>query len=248
MENKLNNLFYFLNENRQYNHALQEKFYISTILPYNKTNEKVISLLYEIANTQSQPKIDRLAEFYKSVMNESNLNCLSSMKSFIENISPNSNINFKSLYSAIEKQKGWGPKTAALFAKTIYNIHNGHYDKKLRIWDDVPEVISNEDILYLPVDAVIIRIFNDKLDKSQNWNFKSINEKLNELYKGKDIEVWDDLWFWGFITQNGSGNDRKFEWNENKYWVLKESDKKEATIKEIKLKSEEFLEILDYLI
>ncbi|WP_435524452.1 hypothetical protein [Chryseobacterium indoltheticum] len=36
-----------------------------------------------------------------------------------------------------------------------------------------------------------------------------------KIEKKLDIEVWDDLWFWGFINQKGS-SDRSFEWNEGK--------------------------------
>lgn len=35
-----------------------------------------------------------------------------------------------------------------------------------------------------------------------------------------------------------------FEWNENKYWALKESGKDKNRIEEIKLKAQEFLDFL----
>jgi hypothetical protein len=60
----------------------------------------------------------------------------------------------------------------------------------------------------------------------------------------KQMEIWDDLWFWGFITQNGSGDQREFVWNENKYWVIKESDKSLEMVMEIKRKATEFLDII----
>lgn len=122
-------------------------------------------------------------------------------------------------------------------------MHNGHYSDKLKIWADVPKTISKNDNFYLPVDAVIIAIFK-KLDSSTNWDFDKINKTLKEKYNRHEIEAWDDLWFWGFITQNGSGDNRAFEWNENKYWALEESDKNPKTIKEIKEKAVEFLKIL----
>ena len=58
------------------------------------------------------------------------------------------------------------------------------------------------------------------------------------------MEVWDDLWFWGFITQNGSGDQREFVWNENKYWAIKETDKSFEMVMEIKAKAIEFLDIM----
>ena len=239
MNTKIDLLFKFISNNRQYNKALQERYYRSVILPYKDENEKIISLLYHIANTQSQPKIDKLAEFYKSIITEEN--SLKSFKEFVVKINPNGKSNFESVYKGMLKQKGWGPKTSALISKSIFHLHNGQYSEDLKIWDDVPKLIDDNDSFYLPVDAVIIAIFK-KLDSSINWDFEKINKTLKEKYKEQEIEIWDDLWFWGFITQNG-GENRKFEWNENKYWVLKESDKDKLKIQEIKNKCHEFLEI-----
>jgi hypothetical protein len=214
---------------------------LSVISPYNNTTEKVASLLYHIANTQSQPKIDSLASFYKSVFQDTN--CMTSMQNFIEKINPDKPLNFDSLYIGMKNQDGWGKKTAALFSKSIFHLHNGHYSEKLKIWIDVPKTIAPNDNFYLPVDAVIIAIFK-KLEKSINWDFDKVNKTLKENYNGQAIEVWDDLWFWGFITQSGSGDNRTFKWNENKYWALKESDKNQEMIKTIKHKAEMFLKIV----
>jgi hypothetical protein len=241
MKNRLENIFSFLTKNREFNQSLQGRSYLSVISPYNDTKEKVVSLLYHIANTQSQPKINSLASFYKSVFQDTH--CMVSMESFIEKINPNKPLNFDSLFNGMKNQDGWGQKTAALFSKSIFQLHNGHYSEKLKIWGDVPKTIAENDNFYLPVDAVIIAIFK-KLDSSKKWDFDNINKTLKFNYKGAQIEVWDDLWFWGFITQNGSGENRTFEWNENKYWALKESDKNPKSIAEIKAKAEDFLNIL----
>ncbi|OAQ40381.1 hypothetical protein A5893_05375 [Pedobacter psychrophilus] len=237
MEERLEKLFEFISNNRQYNKALQERFYSSTILSNISKQDKIISLLYGVANTQSKPNIDKLAEFFKSIFID--LDCLSSFKGFIGKIAPGKPINFKSLFEGMNNQNGWGKKTSALFSKSIFHLHNGEYNRELKIWDDVPEDIDN---FYLPVDAVIIAIFN-KIKKS-NWDFNNINAVLNKNYTGYQIEIWDDLWFWGFITQKGSGNDRKFEWNVNKYWALKDTEKDEIKIEEIRLKATEFLKII----
>jgi hypothetical protein len=241
MNEKLETIFSFLNENRQFNHSLQNRFYKSVISPYNEKNEKVISLLYHIANTQSQPNIDRLASFYRSIFEETN--CLNSMQDFIDKINPNQPKNFNSLYNGMKVQEGWGKKTAALFSKSIFHLHNGNYNSNLKIWDDVPKTITNGDNFYLPVDAVIVTIFK-KLDGTKKWNFEKVNNVLKEKYNGEEIEVWDDLWFWGFITQKGSGEIRNYEWNENKYWALKESDKNPEMINSIKGKAQDFLDLL----
>ncbi len=240
MTDRIEKLFKFISNNREYNKALQERYYRSIILPYKDEKEKIISLLYHIANTQSQPKIDKLSEFYKSIITEEN--SLKSFKEFVLKINPNGKSNFESVYKGMLNQKGWGPKTSALISKSIFHLHNGHYSEDLKIWNDVPKLINENDSFYLPVDAVIIAIFT-KLDNSIKWDFDKINKTLEKKYKGQQIEVWDDLWFWGFITQNGSGENRVFEWNENKYWVLKESDKEKIKIEEIKNKCHEFLEI-----
>jgi hypothetical protein len=241
MNSKLENIFSFLNENRKFNHDQQEKFYLSVVSPHSEPEDKLISLLYHIANTQSQPRIDYLSSFFKSIYQD--ISCLKSMESFIGKINPYAPANFKSLYDGMKKQDGWGKKTAALFTKCVYHFHNGQYSGKLKIWNDVPSTISEQDQLYLPVDSVITSIF-EKVDSNKKWSYDNINSELIKNYRGAKIEVWDDLWFWGFITQKGSGKNRTCEWNENKYWILKESDKNPDTINEIREKTEIFLKIL----
>lgn len=58
MQRKLKDIFLFLIENRKYNHELQSRFYHSVISPYSNSKDKLMSLLYHIANTQSQPNIE----------------------------------------------------------------------------------------------------------------------------------------------------------------------------------------------
>ncbi len=210
-------------------------------MPYSDNKAKILSLLYNIVNTQSQPKINYISGFFKNI--SENKTCLESFSAFVKYLSTeNQTANFNALFQGLKNQPGWGDKTSALFVKNIFQFHNGNYSKKLFIWNDVPKKIQNKDSFYLPVDAVIIAIFN-KIDSSKNWNFKNINSEIKKYYKGDEIEIWDDLWFWGFITQNGSGKNRIFEWNENKYWTLKEASKEKNEILKIKEKSEEFLNI-----
>lgn len=242
MKESLENIFEFLIENRIYNKELQTKYYVGVVKPKNSIAEKIISLLYHTANTQSQPKIDNLAEFYKKIhRNPELLNSFSGFMSVI-NSDGNEPNNYSGLYQAMKKQSGWGDKTSALFAKSIFHMHNTDYPKDLKIWNDAPTDLEENDTFYLPVDAVIIAIFKEI--KPKNWNFRSVNKIIEENYSGKDIEIWDDLWFWGFITQIGTGDGRKMGWNLNKYWILRESDKSPKKIAEIKLKAEQFLKIL----
>ncbi len=242
MNHKLQDIFTFLLNNRKYNFDLQTRYYESILLPYVDKRERLIVLLYNIANTQSQPNIDKLASFYKMIHKD--LKCLESFERFVNFLYPNNEPNFKNLFKGLENQSGWGSKTAALFVKTIYHLHNGNYNAKLKIWDDVPQIIGTTDKLFLPVDTVIITIFN-RIYNVTNCSFSSINKLLQNNYSFEQIEVWDDLWFWGFISQNGTGIIRDFEWNENKYWILKESDKNPNLIVELKGKVEEFLSILN---
>lgn len=241
MIEKLNDILNFLKKNRIYNKELQIRYYSSFILPYKTKEEKVISILYNIASTQSQPKINNLSEFYKFIFED--LNALNSFEDFINRINPNQQLSYESLYSGMNKQKGWGNKTSALFTKSIFHLHNEEYPNFLKIWDDAPKILNDNDKLNLPVDAVIIAIFNSI--KQHNWDFKKINKLLKDKYTKLEIEIWDDLWFWGFITQEGTGTERIFKWNENKYWMLKESDKNNNKINEIKYKAYEFLQIIN---
>ena len=170
-----------IKSNREHNHQLQERFYNSVLKPFDNTSEKIISLLYNIANTQSQPKIDNLAKFFIEL--HENIESVNSFQSFVEYVKPKTEIekNFRTLYLGMEKQSGWGKKTSALFVKTIFHIHNAEYSKELKIWNDVPKTVEQNDEFFLPVDAVIISIFK-KLDSSIKWDFKKINSKLKKFY------------------------------------------------------------------
>ena len=209
----------------------------------DSTFEKVVSLLYHIANTQSQPKIDNLAKFYKKIYLHKK--ALNSFESFVSLVNPKGveTKGYKKLYDGMKNQSGWGEKTSALFSKTIYHFHNSEYPNNLKIWDDVPKKIIESDSFYLPVDSVIREIFK-KINPDKKWSFTSINKTIKEHYKESDIEIWDDLWFWGFISQIGSGEKREMKWNLNKYWALRESDKSPKMITEIEQKTSEFLKII----
>ena len=242
LKESLKKIFDFLIENRIYNKKLQTRYYSGIVKPQNNQAEKIVSLLYHTANTQSQPKIDNLAEFYKKVYEKPEL--LNSFWTFMSVIDPNGTEtkNYSGLYNGMKNQNGWGEKTSALFTKSIFHLHNKEYPNELKIWNDAPSDLEKNDLFYLPVDAVIITIFKNIQPK--NWNFKSVNKIIGESYSGTDFEVWDDLWFWGFITQIGTGDGRKLSWNLNKYWTLRESDKSPKMIAEIKEKAEQFLRIL----
>lgn len=244
MENRLKRIYRFLVENINFNKTVQENYYISAVTPYDSKKEKITSLLYHIAGTQSQPKIDKLAVFYRKTHEDQK--CFESFSKFVNQFSEDSNVEkpkYLDLYMGMVSQSGWGKKTSALFTKAIYQMHNGNYREDLKVWDDVPSLMEN-DTVYLPVDAVILAIFN-KLDNSTYWTFDKVNSILLKYFSPSEMEVWDDLWFWGYITQKGSGPERIFGWNENKYWVLKETDKNPQTIKQIESLCELFLSYIE---
>jgi len=242
LKEKLNNIFDFLINNRIYNKELQIRYYQKIINPQDSISKNVISLLYKIANTQSQPNINYLSSFYQKIYREYDL--LNSFNGFMSIIKPNGSKNedYIDLFNGMSEQPGWGKKTSALFVKTVYHLHNKEYPNELKLWRDIKGGLVDNDKLFLPVDSVIIAIFN-KIEPLK-WNFNNINQVLSIYYSGEEIEVWDDLWFWGFITQMGSGRKRQIKWNMNKYWVLEESDKSNKTINEINIKANEFLKIL----
>ncbi len=241
METHLKTIFNFLYHYRRYNQAVQRNYYSNFIRPGSSKTDNVLSLLYAIANTQSRPNIDKLADFFKFIADE--LESLESFGKFVQKINSDAIHNYNSLFEGLNRQNGWGAKTSALFTKCIYHIHSGTYGNDLKIWDDVPSTINESDVFYLPVDAVIVAIFTH-LNSARSWNFSNVNKMLREHYKSVEIEIWDDLWFWGFITQKGTGTNRLFEWNENKYWILQETNKDPNEIAEIKDRAFEFLNII----
>lgn len=240
----LTQLFDFLKSNRIYNKEVQQSFYKSVILPYDSPNDKIISLLHHVANTQSQPNIDKLYVFYKQI--QDNYESLSTFKGFVEFLNPNQAItpNYADVFNGLFNSSGWGNKTAALLVKSIYHLHNGDYPPELRIWNDAPSTINLERF-YLPVDAVIQFIFEEAKVKCR-YDFNGINNHLFKLgiYPGDLMEIWDDLWFWGFITQKIVNEVRTTGWNERKYWALLHTNKSKTVIDDIREKVDIFMSII----
>jgi len=286
MEVKLKKIFNFLEENRKYNIEIQSDFFNSVFKniesehPDTEKERKIISLLYWVAETQSQGNIDKLSESYKIFHNLNDKDpkikyttwpefCYTLAEAIpvsgtkakypkmtqkkkekhIDDFQTKDYKPFAHLFKTIKSYPGYGDKTAALFVKMIYQIHLVDKYTNYKIWENVSP-LESKDMLYLPVDAVIIEIFKKiKHPEFEKWNFNRINTELNISYDGSQIEIWDDLWFWGYITQKVVKNqdDRDFELNKNKYWVMKESDKNKKTIIEIfgeKGKAQEFIDII----
>jgi hypothetical protein len=240
---KLDNIYSFLKENRKYNKQVHIGDYKAALLPYNTAYDKVYSLLYNTLNSQSQLKMDYSSEFFKDVA--SSPKNLSSMKNFLYclNNKKDTPLTFDALFEALRKQPSWGDKTAALFVKAVYHCHNG-FSKEWKFWDDVPARLSNEDNMYLPVDAVILFLFK-QLQISCPNSFKGINDYLQANCPGTSMEVWDDLWFWGFITQRIENKERILcAFNEQKYWNIKHVPKDKKSIDEVTQLAKQFVKLI----
>jgi hypothetical protein len=241
-EVKLKQVFCFLNEHKEYN----QKFQIENLKRKFKSVDDIKTrarlLLHDTFNSQSQPKIDEYHKFIEPFRKDQI--ALKSFKSFKNHLCKELNIDSKmiseiDLFQLLKAQPGWGDKTAALFVKNLFLISKDDFLKKL-FWDDISDIQNDDELIKLPVDAVIKKIFN--------LNVKEINIKI-ELYnntynlKKHEIVLWDDLWFWGFITQKSLRNgERTFEWNESKFLSL--FDAFEMNIKEIKKLANDFIKII----
>jgi hypothetical protein len=199
--------------------------------------ERLCALLHSIVNTQSQPKLDGLAEYWKRLHNEYPGNQQPALQSFCTFLGVGGKPSLTNLFKGLTAQDGWGDKTAALFVKNVINIHRSDA-KHLYIFSDAKKFvrdISADEQIYVPVDAVIEHIFFPG-EPLTGRRFKRINEILHEFTGGdpEQMLIWDDLWFWGFITQKGDRKTRKIEWNASKFWVLRSHAKDDvATMKKL---------------
>ncbi len=242
MNQKLNDIYSFLSENRAYNLPVQIGAYKMAMLPYSTTYDKVYALLYNILNSQSQLKMDKSAVFFQTIADPAN--CLSSFSDFLNTLGASSDtpITYKSMFQLLTKQPSWGDKTAALFVKAIYHTHIG-YAKELHFWDDAPEILAEDDELFLPVDAVILYLFQE-MGNPCSKTFLGINTYLKTNMPNSNFEVWDDLWFWGFITQKGNDDKRTMEFNEAKYWNMLDAPKDKETITTTQRLANQFIDLL----
>lgn len=239
MEKKMKEIFKFLLKNKKYNNELQEKFCITILRPYKTKEERAFALMHHIFYTQSQPKLDKALDFFRRIYSDKN--ALNSFNNFCQFLKVDiSEKPFQKLFYALKNQDGWGDKTAALFIKTVYQLHYSN-QRDLYFWNDIPK-INEEDKFFLPVDTVIKFIF--KKITGNNISFCKINKLVENNSEWKNNFVWDDLWFWGFITQNGTGTNRKLEYNPGKYWALPYFDKRPHIIIEIEKRSKIFIELL----
>ena len=67
MEEKLDIILGFLEEHKQYNEDLQIRFALNSIGTQENSFNKLIALLYDTLNTQSQPKINQTYSFFNKI-------------------------------------------------------------------------------------------------------------------------------------------------------------------------------------
>jgi len=232
---KIKEVFNFLKRHQNYNRLIQHGYVKQTLNACDSPRERMRLLLERAVNTQSKPRLDKVAEFWKAIHESKDY--LDSYSGFCTFVSRDSHTD---MVLALASQEGWGHKTAALFVRNIW-IACCEKELKSLVWNDL--VLTNER-LYLPVDAVIQNIFS-QIDGSRKWSFHSINQAL-EHYSNEYMLIWDDLWFWGFITQRSEPGSklRKFEWNEAKYWSIFTAPRDIRSIKKIKVLAEQFVNLI----
>jgi hypothetical protein len=238
-------LFAFLRHNQGINRDVQEGF-VSEALSPATVEERALLLMHRVLQTQTLPNLDHILAFFKSITSGRGLHSCSDFRRCVRDQALRKS-TARDLSVELARCPGWGPKTAALFVRNLAliqrspNLHG-------RFWPDID--VMKDDEVWLPVDAVIIAIFSrlsPMIARPELNNFNRINRYLrHELgYSSTEMLVWDDLWFWGFITQRSTKGQtlRAYGWNEAKYWAIPHSPKDAASIKRIQNRAEDFLSL-----
>lgn len=225
---RLNEIIQFLGRNRKWNRDLQRASYNQALCNAKTPLSRLKSLLFSSVYSQSQPKLDLLCDFWRKLeahkwprATPTVESLVAALVGFLDNKQSGKRDDLHGeqwdrLFQVLRRQMGWGHKTAALFIKATINIHRSR-DTRLHFLDFAGTILKSGDRLYLPVDAVIVQVFREL--SFGGTNFSSINATL-DAYSNEDILLWDDLWFWGFITQKSIKGKRKVEWNPAKFWAL----------------------------
>lgn len=259
IKEKLDTLFVFLKENRTQNKGIQLAYYRSVLLPWPCQACKIKSLLQNTWNTQSSPRMDPALPTWQSYQQQ--WNCFDNVKTAEElanaiyHLVPES--KEKSLpedhkcrppldrvWRYLRLAPGFGDKTAALFVKAIIDIHIEKYND-IQFLDNF--ALADKDNVRIPVDTVIQFIFQRIM--RIKLEFQDINEIIFKLaeYKPCDASIWDDLWFWGFITQKVAGNARVLEMNEAKFWAIKGATWDSSNVRDVKCNAKKFIKLIGNL-
>ena len=247
---QIDRLYQFLEMHHKWNIEFQAGEYSRYLTHCETPKQRLITLLHMVAHTQSQPKLAPLANFWRHLEGvgwEHEIPSIEGLTIAIEKVGSPSTSHvgpWDRLFHALNSVDGWGPKTSALFVKALIGLHRTEH-ANLHCIQDVAahQVIADSDRVYLPVDAVIRRVFNTPGMQKLGKTFYPINTALQKIYTPEQMLVWDDLWFWGFFTQNSSTADRTIGWNEARFWGQLSSPK--AKILEVQTLCNKFLQIVN---
>jgi hypothetical protein len=248
-------LFRFLVEHHEYNKKIQEDDIKMTLDSCGSVDHRALLLLRRIVDTQSQPNLEHTKIFFEHIARSEG--ALASFTSFSKFLNPKPVAN-RDLFEALKTivphgqpkpNNGWGDKTSALFIRNLALIADSPTLSTL-FWPDLN--VWNTQTIRLPVDKVILAIFERMMknnpEKSQRpTSFKSINKYLLTTLgcTNQEMLVWDDLWFWGFITQRSvpGTSERQPVWNPAKYWSIFTAPKDLESIGKIEQLAKQFIQL-----
>ncbi len=219
---RLADVFDFLRDNHNWNRDFQQQGYRRQLSHCDSELERLKGLLHATVNTQSAPSLGSLGKFWRHLnefapsMHPTRLEFTEFLEAFVQ-LDRRGGGPWERLFFALSAQPGWGKKTAALFVKAAIQVHRG--PKPLHFWvdDGIDQPLILPDRVYLPVDAVIIHIFRETALVASP-TFGAINKFLMQHYGPEEMLVWDDLWFWGYFTQDSQEGKRTTGWNQDKFW------------------------------
>ena len=248
---RLDRLYRFLEKHHQWNIAFQTSEYSRYLTHCETPKQRLIALLHLVAHTQSQPKLGPLADFWRHLEGIDwgrKAPWLEDLTAVIEKAGSPSTVHvgpWDRLFHSLNSVDGWGPKTSALFVKALIGLHRTARTDLYCIRDEAAaQVIADSDRIYLPVDVVIRRVFKTPELQELGKTFGPINTALYKAgYTPEQMLVWDDLWFWGFFTQDSSTDDRVMGWNEARFWGQLSSPK--ADLPEVRELCRRFLQIVN---
>ena len=249
---QLRHVFDFIIEHRRYNRETQRKSYEANLRAWEDNGNKLRSLLHATSGTQARGSLDGLAETWKRLHRHGQVfdqvRTLDQLVRALELLEPpvrrersRPAYPLDSMWHSLSRAQGFGDKTAALFLKALVDVHNLEINRDLRFLDDFR--VDSQDVIRVPVDSVITYIF--RLITGRTLKFSTINEIIRRsgLHRESEATIWDDLWFWGFITQHGGGESRQLAVNEAKFWSILGSPKEQWS--DIRRAAEKFIMILD---
>ncbi|KVL65422.1 hypothetical protein [Burkholderia ubonensis] len=232
-------LYAFLVEHHNVNEAIQQGFIGESLSPAT-VGDRALLLMHKALQTQSKPRLDPICEFFTEIRDQ---RAHGDFTTFHQHVTEGGKLG---LVDGLALQPGWGAKTAALFVRNLAYIESTP-TLHAKFWRDTR--VLEGDQLRLPVDAVILTIF-EALARRIAWT-KAISAPNvgryfhHDLgYRDEELLIWDDLWFWGFVTQKTVEGRRELGWNESKYWAVPHAPRDRRSIKHIKQCSERFLMLI----